>query len=160
MLCLASGINGHRMVSRARHAKKVSHAANRQNQGVVGYVPLRQNGMALIVHNRTDNELAVGTVEVEHLPLLKFEMMPARLSDVLELVRMRIHTARCHFMQQRLPKVRSSAIDQDNLSVALLAELVAQTSDQLKTTCTTPPPRRCDVAGYERMIGVLARDGS
>jgi hypothetical protein len=64
-------------------------------------------------------------------------MMPARLGNVLELVRMGIHTPRCHFMQQRLPQMSGRAVDQNNLSVALLAELITQAGYQFKTTGTT-----------------------
>jgi hypothetical protein len=63
--------------------------------------------------------------------------MPARLGNVLELVRIGIHTPRRHFMQQRLPQVSGRAVDQNNLSLALLAELITQTSYQLKTTSAT-----------------------
>jgi hypothetical protein len=85
---------------------------------------LGQDGMAIVIQNRADDKLAVDTIQVKHLPLLKFKMMPARLGNVLELVRIGIHTARCHFMQQRLPQVSGRAIDQNNLSLALLAELI------------------------------------
>jgi hypothetical protein len=92
--------------------------------------------MAIIIQYRANHELAVDTIQIKHLPLLKFEMMPASLGDVLELMRMGIHTPCCDFMQQRLPQVGSRAINQNNLSLALLAKLIAQTSDQLKTTGT------------------------
>ena len=92
--------------------------------------------MAIIIEYRANHELTVDTVQVKHFPLLKFEMMPASLGDVLELMRMGIHTPCCDFMQQRLPQVGSRAINQNNLSLALLTKLVAQTSDQLKTTGT------------------------
>jgi hypothetical protein len=97
-------------------------------------VSLGQDGMAIIIQYRANHELTVDTIQVKHFPLLKFKMMPACLGNVLELVRMGVHTPCCYFMQQRLPQVGSRAINQNNLSLTLLAKLITKTSDQLKTT--------------------------
>ena len=62
MLCLTHGIDGHRVFSGARNAEKVGHTANRQNQRVIGYVSLGQDGMAIVIQNRADDKLAVDTI--------------------------------------------------------------------------------------------------
>ena len=52
--------------------------------------------------------------------------MPVRLREIVELVAVDVHAARCDFVQQRLPHMRARAIDEDYVGLPALAEGVAQ----------------------------------
>ena len=114
------------MLCCAGNAEETRDAANPQDQRVIRQLTLGQDEFAVGVVHSGDRHHLVQPIEVEHFALPEFEMMPTRLRDVVELVRMRINAAGGDLMQQRLPQVRRFLVDQRDLRPARLAELVAQ----------------------------------
>ena len=65
----------------------------------------------------------------------KDEAVPIGLRQVVDLVHAEIHAAGGDLVQQRLPQMRATAVDQRDVSLAASAELVAQPGDKLEPAC-------------------------
>ena len=58
--------------------------------------------------------------------------VPMRLGEIAQLIFARVDAACRHFVQQRLPDVRPSAIDQRDVRLPTPAQTVAETSGKLQ----------------------------
>jgi len=107
-------------------------ATDGEHERVIRQFPGRQQFRAILIEARRHLDKLALPVDAGQFTLLEFEVVPTRLGHVLELVRVRVHAARRHLVQQRLPDVRGRAVDQRHLRRAGLAKLVAQPRDKLE----------------------------
>ncbi|MNT24168.1 hypothetical protein D3C72_1596250 [compost metagenome] len=124
------------ILGRAGHAEEMRDAADRQHQRVIGQLARRQQFGAVLVEAGRHRDGLAGAVDAGQLAQLELEVMPARLRRVFQLVRVGVHAAGCHFMQQRLPDVGGQAVHQHHLRLPLAAELVAQLRYQFQPPCS------------------------
>jgi hypothetical protein len=61
-------------------------------------------------------------------------MMPMRLRHIFKLMLIWVHAACSDFVQQRLPHMRSRAIDEGNLSFFALTQTITQARCKLQAT--------------------------
>ena len=141
------------MLGSTGHAEKIGDAADGQDQGVIRYCALRQNGVALLIQHGGYRDRLIDPVEVKHLALLEFKMMPACLRNVLQLVGIRIHAAGSDFMQQRLPQVGGRTVNQYDMRFLVLAQLISQPGDQLQSACS-PADHNDSVQQLIRRLGI------
>src|SRR5690349_17621798 len=125
-------VDRERVLAHAGGAEIVGLAADRDHQRVVGHAAHRQDLPALVVLHRGHDDVARGAIEPLERAEHEGEAVPARLREVVELVRVDVHAARGHFVQERLPEVRAAAIDERHVGAALLAERVAQARGELE----------------------------
>lgn len=91
---LGRAVEGHRMFDDARRAEIVDVAAHGQHQQIVSDAPGGHDLLALLlVHHRTDQHLARGPIEADHLAVAVFEAVPMRLREVVEFVHIEIDGA-------------------------------------------------------------------
>ena len=76
---------------------------------------------ALRVMGRAELDHLRRPVEADHLAEMIAEMMPMRLGEIVQLVLGRIHAARRHRMQQRLPQMGAAALDESDVGKPALA---------------------------------------
>jgi hypothetical protein len=107
-------------------------ATDGEHQRVIRQLPRGQQFRAILIEARRHLDKLALPVDAGQFALLEFEVVPARLRHVLELVRVRVHAAGRHLVQQRLPDVRGRAVDQRHLRRTRLAKLVAQPRDKLE----------------------------
>jgi hypothetical protein len=125
-LRVVQSVERDRMLARARHPEVVAHAAEAQDQRIVGQRPQRQDLLAFRSLNGIQHDLAARTVEAANRALPEPEVMPVRNGEVVERVRVGIHPAGGHLVQQRLPHVRRVLVDEGDLHLAPAAIAVAE----------------------------------
>lgn len=87
------------MLAHARHAEIVGLAADGDDQGVVGKAAPRHDLDPGIVQGGGDMDQPAGAVETVHASEPVAEMMPARLGQILELIRVGIQAPGGHFVK-------------------------------------------------------------
>ena len=114
------------MLPHARHAEIVEHAADRDDQGVVAELPAGNDLGAARIGHRTENDLAPRPVQAAHLAELEDEVVRARVREIVEAVGIRAQGPGGHLVQQRLPDVSESAVDQRDPRLAAPTEPIAE----------------------------------
>src|SRR6476620_2418512 len=94
---LTQGIDRDCIFLSTRHVEKISNATYRQYQSIVGNFALWQELHAIVVQQAGNRDDFPGAIKSTQFALLKYEVMPARLRCVFQLMGIRIHTAGCDF---------------------------------------------------------------
>ncbi len=136
-LGLGRGIELDRVLLHARRAEVVAIAADGDDERVVGKRSLGRHLPAFLVVERRHVDLAADAVEAHHFAHAIAEVMPVRLREIVELVYAQVHAARRDLVQQRLPQVGAGLVDERDLSLAALAELVAEAGGEFQPACAT-----------------------
>ncbi len=138
-LGLPDRVERYRMLLSARNAEKVRGAANRQHQGVVFNFTSDVGSLFVFVETRDsvqDDGLSTA-VQPDEFALHETEMMPVRLCGVCQLIGGWVQATGCHFMQERLPEVRSAPVYQSHTHSTLLPKLVTKLGRQFQATCAS-----------------------
>jgi hypothetical protein len=103
-LGLFGRVEADRMLARARCAEIIGAAADRDDERVVVNLAARNQLFTVeLVVRRADFHGTPRAVQTVHRAQLKFEVVPARLREVIEIVLVQVHAAGGDFVQQRLP---------------------------------------------------------
>ena len=129
---LFRGLQRNREFGRAGGAEIVGHAADGDDQRIIGDGARRRDLAALVVMSGAEAHRLRRAVEADHLAEVVAEVMPVRLGEIIELVLGRIHAARRDRVQQRLPQMRAAALDERDIGEPALAQPVAEMGDELE----------------------------
>ena len=133
---LIGGLQRHGELRGTGRAEIIGHAADGQDQRVIGNQPRRRHLTAFVVEGGTDADLLRRPVQPGQLAVTIGEMVPMRLSHVVQLMLGPVQAARGHRMQQRLPNMGARALNQRHIGRARPAQRVTQPGDQLQPGCT------------------------
>ena len=106
--------------------------ADRDHQRVVGDAAGGQDLDAFVVDDRRHEDVLRPALEPRQRPEHEGEMVPARLREVVELVRVHVHAAGGDLVQERLPQVRAAAVDEGDAGLRAVAVAVAQLRRELE----------------------------
>ena len=123
-----------RMLRRTRHAEVVAHAADANHERVVRQRAARKHLLPLGTDDGLERDLPARAVERAERALAKPKMVPVRDREVVEIVRVGIHPAGRHLVEQRLPHMRRIAVDERDLDVTPLAVAVAELGRERQAT--------------------------
>jgi hypothetical protein len=104
----------------------IGHTAHCNYERVVSKRALRRNLPAILVVCGTDMNELLATVEADHLTETIVEMMMMGLRQIVSLKLARIHATSRHDMQQRLPQMSASLVDQSDARTAAFAQHVTE----------------------------------
>ncbi len=76
------------------------------------------------------------TIKAIHLPDAVRKPVPMRLRQVVDFMDILIHAACRYFMKQRLPQMRSTAVDESDDCFLLFSKLVAELCSKLQPACS------------------------
>ncbi len=116
------------------NAEGVRDAADRNHQGVVAQRAPRDDFVAAFVDDRRHGDLAALAIEAFQGAAAEIEMMPARLGEVVELVRVDIHASGGDLVQQGLPQMCLVSIDQRHRGAPAPRERIARAGRELETS--------------------------
>ena len=88
---------------RSRRAEIVGHAADSDDQRVIGNAARRRDLSALLVISRAEPNGLARAVEPDHFAEVIAKMVPVALREIVQLVLGRVHAASGDDMQERLP---------------------------------------------------------
>jgi hypothetical protein len=125
------------MFGHAGGAEIIDAAADGDDEYIVVDASRRHDLDTGLVMHGPDQYLLCASVESDHLAVSITEAVPVRLREVVELMHVEIDGSGCEFVQVRFPKVRATALDQDDLGAAFATELVAESGDELQAACAT-----------------------
>ena len=129
---LAERIQRDRKLLDARRSEVVAGAAHRHHQRVVLERPRLRDLVALVVVCGRQTDLALGSIQPDHLAITVAEMMPVGLRQIVERVVIDVHAPGGHFVQQRLPQMSARTLDQRDVGSFALAQLVTQPGRQFQ----------------------------
>jgi len=144
---LGWGLQWHRMLGNALRAEVIGDAADGDHQRVVADGPGRRDLAPLIIEGGGEMHLLGRTIDPDHLAEAITEPVPMSLGEVVHLVLAGVHTARRHFVQQRLPKMCPGTFHQRDARPPLAAEAVTEPGDEFQ-------PRRA-AADHNNPVQVL-----
>src|SRR5437588_11279991 len=90
---LLGRLQADRVLRGAWRAEIVGHAANGQHQSIVRIAARRRDLSAILLDNRTNQNLAPAAVEPDHLSGAIMKVMPMGLRQIIELMMAEIHAA-------------------------------------------------------------------
>ncbi len=134
---LLGGFQRHGVLGRTRRAEIVGDTAHRHDQRVVLHGGLRRDFAALVVRGRRQRNHARLPVQADHFAKAIAEAMPVCLRDVVQLVLATAQAAGCNCVQQRLPDMGTTAVNQRNPRTVPAAKFVTQARGQLQPRGTT-----------------------
>lgn len=114
----------------SRYIEKVRDTSDGEHQGVVLQFAGGKQFISLVVEAGGHRNALARPINVAQFSLVKFEVVPSGLRDVIELMRVRVHAAGRDLVQERLPDVGWIAVHKEYFGLAPLAEPVAQPSGQ------------------------------
>src|SRR5205807_9516998 len=120
------GVERDRMLRYAGNTKVVAHAADAEEQRVVGQSARGQDLFAVVERHCAKLELMSSSIETGNRALTETKMMPMRERQVVDIVHIDVHSPRGDLVQQWLPNVRRELIDQRDFGRAFSRKLVAQ----------------------------------
>ena len=100
---LFGGLERNGEFRRSRSAEIVGHAADGDDQGVIGNAARGRDLAALLVISRPEPDHFCRAVEPDHFAEMVAEMVPMALREIIELVLGRVRAAGGDRMQERLP---------------------------------------------------------
>src|SRR5882724_5698254 len=121
------------MFGHAWCAEIVGHAPDRDHQRVVAHRARRRDLALLIVECGGEAHLLSGAIESDHLAEAIAEGVPMRLGEVVDLVFAGIDAACGHRMQERLPEMGPSTLDQGDRSPRAATKAIAEAGCKLQT---------------------------
>ena len=114
------------MFGDSRDAEIIADAADRDHQNIVGIGPLRHDHLTRRTKKRREANLFLLAVKTIHPGQHKAEIVFTGLCQIFKLVIMGIEGSRRHLVQQRLPNMRATAINEGDLSTLLFAQTVSE----------------------------------
>src|SRR6476620_4318133 len=81
-------------------------------------------------------DLALATIESDHLTDAVLKMVPMRLRQKIDLMHAKIHAAGRDFVQQRLPQMSTRLVDQGDIRPLPASQRVAEPRDKFQPAST------------------------
>ena len=131
-LGLLRRVEGDGIVRDPGGAEVVAHAADRDDQRVVGKRAARRDLGAGLVEDRRHLHLAPRAVEPDHLADAIAEVVPMRLRQIVELVVAHVHAAGGDLVEKRLPQMGARLVDERDLGAPAPAQAVAEARRELE----------------------------
>lgn len=144
------------MLGHPWHAERVGYAADREHERVVAKNTAGDHFSAALVESRCYRDLMAPPVERFERPEAEMEVVPARLRQIVELVRMDVYAARRHLVQQGLPHVGAIAVDEGNGRTALTDQTLPEAGCELEPTRAAA--NHDDVMRVTHVFGLRSRD--
>src|SRR5262245_21859962 len=136
-LSLLRGLQADGVFLHARRSEIIVQAANRDHQRVIADMGFRCDFSPLLVTKWRDVDEPPRPIEPVHFARAISEPMPMGLRQEIDLMDVLIHAARCHLVQQWLPKMGSCAIHKSDLGAVLLSNPVAKLCRKLEPSGST-----------------------
>jgi hypothetical protein len=115
----------------------IDAAANSQYQHVVIDTSGWHDFIAVLVVDGTDQHLFGIAIEPDHFAIPVTESVPVRLCEVVELMHVKIDSARGQLMQVWLPEVGAPAFDERDIGTTPTTEFVAEPRDEFESAGAT-----------------------
>jgi hypothetical protein len=116
----------------------VVDAADAEHERVVTNDALGKDLHPVLVADDPEPQLAPLPVEAHDLPLPKPEVVPVGHQEIVDVVDVGVDPARRHFVQQRLPQMRSTVVDERYRRLPAVPERVAEARRERQARGTAP----------------------